>query len=177
MSDKIESQSLWIAARCLDKSSIQNLASLLAKHLVLVLTWSCSMIGVILIFQAYASRTLACEQALCLGKKKSRETGFFTLSPNREPFHRLVEDLSLTLSSSLRTLIHARKHANKLLIQCGSANQEFTDANVHRNEQKGILIAGFSYPLSPILLPFSLSPYRLISPTLWISTASSQSMG
>ena len=39
------------------------------------------MIGVILIFQAYASRTLACEQALCLGKKKSRETGFFTLSP------------------------------------------------------------------------------------------------
>ena len=120
---------------------------------------------VILIFQAYASRTLACEQALCLGKKKSRETGFFTLSPNREPFHRLVEDLSLTLSSSLRTLIHARKHANKLLIQCGSANQEFTDASVHRNEQKAviivILIAGFSYPLSPILLPFSLSPYPL----------------
>ena len=123
------------------------------------------MIGVILIFQAYASRTLACEQALCLGKKKSRETGFFTLSPIREPFHRLVEDISLTLSSSLRTLIHARKHANKLLIQCGSANQEFTDASVHRNEQKAvlivILIAGFSYPLSPILLPFSLSPYPL----------------
>ena len=128
------------------------------------------MICVILIFQAYASRTLACEQALLFGerKKKWREKVFFTLSPNREPFHRLVEDISLMLSSclSLRTLIHARKHANKLLIQCGSANQEFTDASVHRNEQKGILIAGFSYPLSPILLPFSLSPYRLISPTL-----------
>ena len=87
------------------------------------------MIGVILIFQAYASRTLACEQALYLGKgRNSREKGFFTLSPNREPFHRLVEDISLMLSSclSLRTVIHARKHArkhaNKLLIQCGSAN-------------------------------------------------------
>ena len=124
------------------------------------------MTGVILIFQAYASRTLACEQALYLGKgRNSREKGFFTLSPNREPFHRLVEDISLTLSSSLRTLIHARKQANKLLIQCGSANREFTDASVHRNEQKAvlivILIAGFSYPLSPILLPFSLSPYPL----------------
>ena len=62
---------------------------------------------------------------------------------------------------SLRTLIHARKHANKLLIHCGSANQEFTDASVHRNEQNGVLIAGFSYRLSPILLPFSLSPYPL----------------
>ena len=64
---------------------------------------------------------------------------------------------------SLRTLIHARKHANKLLIQCGSANQEFTDASVHRNVQKGILIEGFSYPLSPILLPFSLSPFLPIA--------------
>ena len=162
-----ESQSLWIAARCLDKSSLQNLSSLLAKHLVLVLTWSCSMIGVILIFQAYASRTLACEQALCLGKKKSRETGFFTLSPIREPFHRLVEDISLTLSSSLRTLIHARKHANKLLIQCGSANQEFTDDQrpqkwtkggtyIYSNTYSGLLLP--SLPNPPPFFPFSLSP-------------------
>ena len=74
-----------------------------------------------------------------------------------------MEDISLTLSSSLRTLIHARKHANKLLIQCGSANQEFTDASVHRYGQKGVLIAGFSYPLSPILLPCHCS----VIATLW----------
>ena len=124
------------------------------------------MIGVILIFQAYASRTLACEQALCLGKgrKNREERVFFTLCPNRKPFHRLVEGISLmpSLCLSLRTLIHARKHANKLLIQCGSANQEFTDASVHRNEQNGVLIAGFSYPLSlsnpP---PFFPIPYPL----------------
>ena len=102
---------------------------------------------IILIFQAYASRT-HCEQALCLakGRKNREERVFFTLSPNREPFHRLVEDISLMHLSclSLRTLTHARKHANKLFIQCDSANQEFADASIHRKEQKGVLIAGFS---------------------------------
>ena len=63
---------------------------------------------------------------------------------------------------SLRTLIHARKHANKFLIQCSSANQEFTDASVHRNEQKGVLIAGFSYsPQSSSLFLFLPIPYPL----------------
>ena len=97
------------------------------------------------------------------GEKITRRGFFFTLSLNRKPFHRLVEDISLmpSLCLSLRTLIHARKHSNELLIQCSLANQEFADASVHRNEQKGVLIAGFSYPLSPVLLPFSLSPYPL----------------
>ena len=94
-------------------------------------------------------------------EKIARKGFFFTLCPNRKPFHRLVEGISLmpSLCLSLRTLIHARKHANKLLIQCGSANQEFTDASVHRNEQNGVLIAGFSYPLS--LQSSSLFPYPL----------------
>ena len=41
------------------------------------------MTGVILIFQAYASRTLACEQALCLGKK-NREKQVFSPFPQTE---------------------------------------------------------------------------------------------
>jgi len=35
--------------------------------------------------------------------------------------------------------------------------REFAAAIVGRNEQRGVLIAGVPYPLSPILLPFSLS--------------------
>ena len=43
------------------------------------------MICVILIFQAYASRTLACEQALCLGKgRKNGEKRFFSPFPQTE---------------------------------------------------------------------------------------------
>ena len=46
------------------------------------------MIGVILIFQAYASRTLACEQALCLGKgrKNREERVFFYPLPKQKAF-------------------------------------------------------------------------------------------
>ena len=125
------------------------------------------MIGVILIFQSYASITLACEQALCLGKKKIARNGFFHPFPKQRAFPQAIgrHSLDAFIISPHTKVIHARKHANKLLIQCGSANQEFTDASVHRNEQKAVLIviltAGFSYPLSPILLPFSLSPYPL----------------
>jgi len=43
------------------------------------------MIGVILIFQGYASRTLACEQALCLGKgrKNCEKRGFHPFPKQR----------------------------------------------------------------------------------------------
>ena len=45
------------------------------------------------------------------------------------------------------------------------ANQKFADASVRRNEQKGVLIAGVPFPLSPIPLPFSLPPYPLLLST------------
>ena len=72
-----------------------------------------------------------------------------------------VEHISLMPSSCLSlTLINARIHAKKVT-HYESGNQEFADASVCRNEQKGVLIAGVSYPLSPISLPFYLRPYPL----------------
>ena len=51
------------------------------------------------------------------------------------------------------SLIHASIQANRLLI---TAQPIIAD-----DEQKGVLIAGVSYPLSPIPLPLSLLPYPL----------------
>ena len=47
------------------------------------------------------------------------------------------------------------------LVLPSSSNQEFADASVRSNEQKGLLIAGVPYHLSPIplIFPFLPIPY------------------
>ena len=64
------------------------------------------------------------------------------------------------------SLIHARIQANIKVTHYGSANLEFADASVRRNEQKGVLVAGVAYPLSPISLLASLPPYPLSTPAM-----------
>ena len=71
-----------------------------------------------------------------------------------------VEHISLMPSSCL-SLTNTRQGTRQQVTQHGSANQEFTDASVRSNEQKGLLIAGVPYHLSPIPLfyPFLPIPY------------------
>ena len=56
---------------------------------------------------------------------------------------------------------NTRQDTRQYVTHYGLANQEFADASVWGNEQKGVLIAGVPSPLSPTPLPFSLSPYPL----------------
>ena len=64
-----------------------------------------------------------------------------------------VEHISLMPSPCL-SLTNARQDTRQYKVTHQSlANQEF--------EQKGVLIAGVLYPLSPVPLPFSLPPYPL----------------
>ena len=60
---------------------------------------------------------------------------------------------------------NTRQDTRQKVTHYGSANQEFADASVCRNKQKGVLITGVPSPLSPIPLPFSLSSYHLPLPT------------
>ena len=71
-----------------------------------------------------------------------------------------VEHISLMPSSCL-SLTNTRQGTRQQVTQHGSANQEFTDASVRSNEQKGLPIAGVPYHLSPIPLfyPFVPIPY------------------
>ena len=71
-----------------------------------------------------------------------------------------VDHISLMPSSCL-SLTNTRQGTCQQVTQHGSANQEFTDASVRSNEQKGLLIAGVPYHLSPIPLfyPFLPIPY------------------
>ena len=65
------------------------------------------------------------------------------------------------MPSSCLSLTNTRQGTRQQVTQHGSANQEFTDTSVRSNEQKGLLIAGVPYHLSPIPLfyPFVPIPY------------------
>ena len=70
-----------------------------------------------------------------------------------------VENISLMPSSCL-SLTNTRQDKRQKVTHHGSANQEFADAGVRSNEQKGVSRAGVPYLLSPIPLLFSsLPPY------------------
>ena len=70
-----------------------------------------------------------------------------------------VENISLMPSSCL-SLTNTRQDKRQKVTHHGSANQEFADAGVRSNEQKGVSRAGVPYLLSPIpLLLSSLPPY------------------
>ena len=70
-----------------------------------------------------------------------------------------VENISLMPSSCL-SLTNTRQDKRQKVTHHGSANQEFADAGVRSNEQKGVSKAGVPYLLSPIpLLLSSLPPY------------------
>ena len=95
----------------------------------------------------------------CERRKKGREV----LNDGRNfdlPKLMPVEHISLMPSSCL-SLTNTRQGTRQQVTQHGSANQEFTDASVRSNEQKGLLIAGVPYHLSPIPLfyPFLPTPY------------------
>ena len=68
--------------------------------------------------------------------------------------------------TSCLCLINTCQDKSRSVTHYSSANQEFADTSIHRNEQKGVLIAGVPYSLSPISLPFSLPPYPLSMPGL-----------
>ena len=68
-----------------------------------------------------------------------------------------VEHISLMPSSCL-SLTNTRQGTRQQVTQHGSANQEFTDASVRSNEQKGLPIAGVPYHLSPIPLFYPFVP-------------------
>ena len=74
-----------------------------------------------------------------------------------------VEHISLMPSSYLSPT-NTRQDTRQYVIHHGSAKQEFADASVRSNEQKGVLIAGVPYPLSPTPPPFFPSS---LSPTLF----------
>ena len=71
-----------------------------------------------------------------------------------------VEHISLMPSSCL-SLTNTHQGTRQWVTHHGSAIQEFADASVRSNEQKGLLIAGVPYHLSPIPLfyPFLPIPY------------------
>ena len=71
-----------------------------------------------------------------------------------------VEHISLMPVSCL-SLTNTRQDTRQYGAHYGSANQEFADAGVRRNQQRGVLIAGVLYHFSPIPIPFLLSPYPL----------------
>ena len=105
---------------------------------------------------------------LCIKRKKRRERGEGekrergkkgreVLNDGRNfdlPKLMPVEHISLMPSSCL-SLTNTRQGTRQQVTQHGSANQEFI------NEQKGLLIAGVPYHLSPIPLfyPFLPMPY------------------
>ena len=66
---------------------------------------------------------------------------------------------------SLNTRQDTRQLMNKLLITTQPI----------RNEQKGALIAGVPYPISPLSFPFSLPPYPSSTPATQATTIISQS--
>ena len=79
-----------------------------------------------------------------------------------------VQQISLMPSSCL-SLTNTRQDTSQKVTRHGSSNQEFADASVHSDEQKGILIEGVPYPLSPIP-PFFLPipyPFRCLLCRLW----------
>ena len=55
------------------------------------------------------------------------------------------------------------------LVLPSSSNQEFAEASVPSNEQKGLLIAGVPYHLSPIplIFPFLPIPYPFLVKFVW----------
>ena len=72
-----------------------------------------------------------------------------------------VEHISLMPSSCLSlTLMHARRHANKLFITVQPIRNLRTPASAEMNK-RGFLIAGVPSPLSPIPLPFPLPAHPL----------------
>ena len=68
-----------------------------------------------------------------------------------------VENISLMPSSCL-SLTNTHQDTSQRVTHHGSANQEFADASVRCDEQKGVLIAGVPYPFSPIPLLFPSYP-------------------
>ena len=78
---------------------------------------------------------------------------------------RMPEEHICFISALCLSLINTRQHTSQYVTYYGSANQKFADASVCRNEQKGVLIAGVPYPLSPTPLPFSLPPNPLLTPS------------
>ena len=98
------------------------------------------------------------------GEKRERgKKGREVLSDGRNfdlPKLMPVEHISLMPSSCL-SLTNTRQGTRQQVTHHGSTNQEFTDASVRSNEQKGLLIAGVPYHLSPIPLfyPFLPIPY------------------
>ena len=68
-----------------------------------------------------------------------------------------VEQISLMPSWCL-SLTNTRQDTRQYVTHHGSANQELADASARSNEQKGVLLAGVPYPLSPFPLLFSFLP-------------------
>ena len=67
------------------------------------------------------------------------------------------------MPASCLSLINSRQDTRRYVTHYGSVNQEFADASVRRNEQKGVLIAGALTlsPQTPSLFPFLLIPYQV----------------
>ena len=78
----------------------------------------------------------------------------------------LVKHICLMPASCL-SLINTRQDTRQLM------NKLLIKTQPIRNEQKGALIAGVPYPISP--LPFSLPPYPLSTPATQVTTIISQS--
>ena len=121
-----ESQSLWIAARCLDKSSIKT-------------SWA----------------SLPAKQAITVGFSSGFNVKLLNDWTNfdLQKLCQSVEHICLTPESCL-SLTNTRQDTSQQVTQYGSANQEFADTSLRRNEQMEVLIEGVPYPLSPTPLPF-----------------------
>ena len=109
--------------------------------------------------------SLPAKQAITVGSssgfnvKLLHDWSIFDL-PKRMP----EEHVCLMPASCLSLINTCRIKANQLFITAQPIRNLRTPASADRNEQKGFLIAGVPYPLSPIPLPFSLPPYLLSTP-------------
>ena len=109
------------------------------------------------VFGHIQSTTLPAKQAITVGSSSGLNVKLLHDWSNFDlPKLMPVEHIFLMPSSCLSlTLIHARIHANKLLITAQPIRNLLTPASAE------ITIAGVPYPLSPIPIPFLLHPYPL----------------
>ena len=73
------------------------------------------------------------------------------------------------MATSCLSLINTRQDTRQLM------NKLLITTQPIRNEQKGALIAGVPYPISPLPFPFSLPPYPSATPATQATTIISQS--
>ena len=105
--------------------------------------------------------SLPAKQAITVGSSSGFNVKLLHDSSNFDLPKRMPEEHVCLKPASCLSLINTRQDKSQSAIHYGSADKEFADASVRRNKQKGVLIAGVPYPLSPIPLPFSLPPYLL----------------